>query len=149
MKIFQKLHYHLIPLELCPHEPASDIQRDRNGYAKVGGYYVTPYEDKFVVRESSGTIHRVDGKQVGFASEREAIDYAKGIDKKSLKSPTEGGPADSIGWTSMTTVQREGLLHRAGHFDQGHEAEHRRQGLVESRLGQHGKGRPREADCRA
>lgn len=35
--------------------------------------------------------------------------------EKPLKSPTEGGPADSIGWTSMTTVQREGLLHRAGY----------------------------------
>ena len=97
-------------------EPASDIQRDRNGYAKVGGYYVTPYEDKFVVRESSGTIHRVDGKQVGFASEQEAIDYAKGVSSKPApKAPTEGGPEDSIGWTSMTTVQREGLLHRAGY----------------------------------
>ena len=101
-------------------EPASDIQRDRNGYAKVGGYYVTPYEDKFVVRESSGTIHRVDGKQVGFASEQEAIDYAKGVSSKPApKAPTEGGPEDSIGWTRMTIVEREGLLIRAGYGGKG------------------------------
>lgn len=101
-------------------EPASDIQRDRNGYAKVGGYYVTPYEDKFVVRESSGTIHRVDGKQIGFASEQEAIDYAKGVSSKPApKAPTEGGPEDSIGWTRMTIVEREGLLIRAGYGGKG------------------------------
>jgi hypothetical protein len=69
------------------------IDRDpKNGYArvKVGGkpHFVTPYDDHFVIRESTGSIAKSDeGVQLRFKSEADAIAYANSNSKRAQPKP--------------------------------------------------------------
>lgn len=88
-------------------EPAGEAKSDQ---AKASSESTVALNDA-----NSANEQQAQAADVAPINEGETKQAPEPKAEKPLKSPTEGGPADSIGWTSMTTVQREGLLHRAGY----------------------------------
>ena len=91
-----------------------------------GEYFVRelahkPKQDRYAEFKTADEIAKLRG-DVSPVNDGDTKQAAETKAEKPLKSPTEGGPEDSIGWTRMTTAERTRLLIGAGYAGRGKQA---------------------------